>query len=43
MIKGNNLLNTGIKNQVNFSDFMIHNANTYILPRTVLFSVQYKL
>lgn len=43
MIKGNNLLNTGIKNQVSFSDFMIHNTNTYILPRTVLFSVQYKL
>ena len=43
MIKGNNLLNTGIKNQISFSDFMIHNTNTYILPRTVLFSVQYKL
>src|SRR5690606_26128559 len=43
MLKGNNLLNTGIKNQISFSDFMTHNTNTYILPRAVLFSVQYKL
>lgn len=43
MLKGNNLLNTGIKNDISFSDFMIHNTNTYILPRAVLFSVQYKL
>lgn len=43
MIKGNNLLNTGIKNEINFSDFIISNTNTYILPRVVLFSVQYKL
>lgn len=43
MIKGNNLLNTGIKNNVSFSDFMIHNTNTYILPRVVLLSIQYKL
>lgn len=43
MIKGNNLLNTGIKNEINFSDFIISNTNTYILPRVVLFSIQYKL
>ena len=43
MIKGHNLLNTGIKKDISFSDFMIHNTNTYILPRAVLFSVQYKL
>lgn len=43
MFKGNNLLNNGIKNQISFSDFMIHNSTTYILPRSILFSVQYKL
>jgi len=43
MIKGNNLLNTGIKKEISFSDFMIHNTNTNILPRAVLLSVQYKL
>lgn len=43
MIKGNNLLDNGIKNKISFSDFMIHNTTTYILPRAILFSVQYKL
>lgn len=43
MVKGNNLFNTGLKKDVNFSDFIISNTNTYILPRVVLLSVQYKL
>lgn len=43
MLQGNNLFNTGLINNVSFSDFQIVNANTYVLPRVFLFSVQYKL
>ncbi len=43
IIKGNNLLNTGIKNEVSFSDFTTSNTVIHIFPRAVLFSIQYKL
>lgn len=43
MLKGNNLLNTGIKNEVSFSDFTTSNTIIHIFPRAILFSVQYKL
>lgn len=43
MLKGNNLLNTGIKNEVSFSDFTTSNTIIHIFPRAVLLSIQYKL
>lgn len=43
MLRGNNLLNTGIKNEVSFSDFTTSNTIIYIFPRAVLLSIQYKL
>lgn len=43
MIKGSNLLNVGTITKIRFSDFMVENQNTYVLPRIVLFSVQYNL
>ncbi len=43
MIKGHNLLNARTITKIRFSDFMVENQNTYVLPRIVLFSVQYNL
>ncbi|MEC4113117.1 carboxypeptidase-like regulatory domain-containing protein [Myroides pelagicus] len=43
ILKGSNLFNTGIKNEVRYNDFIVSNTNDYILPRAVLFSIQYKI
>ncbi|MDN3674885.1 TonB-dependent receptor [Flavobacterium branchiarum] len=39
----NNLFDVKNKNSYSFSDYMISEQNTYILPRAILFSVNYKL
>ena len=39
----NNLLNLKAKNDYSFSDYVISQSKTYILPRVFLFSVSYKL
>lgn len=39
----NNLLDLKKKNSYSFSDYMISEQSTYILPRTILFSITYKL
>jgi hypothetical protein len=39
----NNLLNLKAKNDYSFSDYMISERQTFILPRVILFSVSYKL
>ncbi len=39
----NNLFNTVAKNNFSFSDFMISEQQTFILPRILMFSLQYKL
>ena len=39
----NNLFNTNSKNDYSFSDFIISNRQTFILPRVFMFSVSYKL
>lgn len=39
----NNLFNTKSKNDYSFSDFIISNRQTFILPRVFVFSVSYKL
>ena len=39
----NNLFNTKSKNDYSFSDFIISNRQTFILPRVFMFSVSYKL
>lgn len=42
-IHAKNILNTGIKNNVTFNDFIIQQNNTYILPKILMLSVQYKI
>ena len=39
----NNMLNIKAKNDYSFSDFMISERRTFVLPRVILFSVSYKL
>ena len=39
----NNILNTTVKNNYNFSDFLISEQTTFVLPRVILLSVSYKL
>ncbi len=39
----NNLFDNSIKNDYSFSDYMISETKTYVLPRAILFSVSYKL
>lgn len=39
----NNFFNTQIKNEYSFSDYIISERNTYIMPRVILFTVNYKL
>jgi hypothetical protein len=39
----NNVLNTTAKNAINYSDYLISNRQTFILPRVFMFSISYKL
>ncbi|WP_395063998.1 carboxypeptidase-like regulatory domain-containing protein [Flavobacterium sp.] len=39
----NNLLNNKVKNNYSFSDYIISEKSTYILPRIFMFSLSYKL
>lgn len=39
----NNLFNNKVKNDYSFSDFMISERKTYVLPRVFMLSVSYKL
>lgn len=39
----NNLLNIKAKNAYSFSDYIISQQKTYVLPRVFLFSISYKL
>lgn len=39
----NNLLDNKLKNDYSFSDFIISERSTFVLPRVVMFSVSYKL
>ncbi len=39
----NNLLDNKVKNSYSFSDYMISQQTTYILPRIVMLSINYKL
>ena len=39
----NNLLNNKVKNDYSFSDYMISEQTTYVLPRVYMLSVSYKL
>lgn len=42
-LSASNLLDTKTKNNYSFSDYLISQSNTFILPRTILISVSYKL
>lgn len=39
----NNVLNTNVKNDFSFSDYLISERKTFVLPRVALFSISYKL
>jgi hypothetical protein len=39
----NNLFNNKVKNDYSFSDYLISERTTYVLPRVFLFSISYKL
>jgi hypothetical protein len=39
----NNVLDTKVKNNYNFSDFLISEQSTFVLPRVFLLSISYKL
>ena len=39
----NNVLNTSVKNDFSFSDYLISERTTFVLSRVVLFSISYKL
>ena len=41
--RANNLFDVRKKNTYSFSDYIISQQNTYILPRILLFSISYKL
>lgn len=40
---GNNLFNTTFKQSNSFSDYLISDTKTYVMPRVVMFSIAYKL
>ena len=42
-LTANNVFNTVAKNNFSFSDFLISETQTFVLPRILLLSVQYKL
>ena len=42
-IKAQNLLNTQFKQSNGFSDYLISDTKTFILPRIIMFSVGYNL
>ena len=42
-LSANNLFDTKNKNNFSFSDYLINQSTTYILPRAILLSVSYKL
>ena len=42
-IKATNLFNTTFKQSNSFSDYLIRDTKTYILPRVIMFSIAYKL
>ena len=42
-LTANNLFNNKVKNDYSFSDYLISERTTYVLPRVLLFSVSYKL
>jgi hypothetical protein len=39
----NNFLNNTVRNEYNFSDYIISEQTTYVLPRVFMLSVSYKL
>lgn len=39
----NNLFNNKVKNDYSFSDFMVNQRSTFVLPRVVMVSISYKL
>jgi len=39
----NNVFNTSVKNDFSFSDYLISERTTFVLPRVALFSISYKL
>lgn len=39
----NNVLNTSVKNDFSFSDYLISERTTFVLSRVVMFSISYKL
>ncbi|MBP4140811.1 hypothetical protein J3S90_03255 [Flavobacterium sp. P4023] len=42
-LTANNLFDNKLKNDYSFSDYVISERNTYLLPRVILFSISYKL
>ncbi|MEW5676706.1 carboxypeptidase-like regulatory domain-containing protein [Flavobacterium enshiense] len=42
-LSAQNFLNNGMKNNNSFSDYMISEQTTYVLPRVVMLSVRYKI
>lgn len=42
-LKAKNLLDVAFKNQHSFSSYIISDRRTYILPRTLMFSIGYNL
>ncbi len=42
-ISANNLLNNSFKIRNSFSDFLISESKTFLMPRTIVFSISYKL
>ena len=42
-LSGNNILDTKTKNNYSFSDYLISQNITFILPRAILMSISYKL
>ena len=42
-ITANNLFNTTFKQNNSFSDYLIRDTKTYVLPRVLMFSIAYNL
>jgi hypothetical protein len=42
-LTANNLFNNRVKNDYSFSDYLISERTTFVLPRVLLFSISYKL
>jgi hypothetical protein len=42
-VTANNLFNTTFKQSNSFSDYLIRDTKTYILPRIFMFSIAYNL